>query len=71
MMSVHDAEPADLYVDDSGKLWRVIGTCGEPTVYIQEVETLTPDSPVTRSGGVSGIMWNGFKRIYRPEKKID
>jgi len=67
-MSVHDAELGDVYVDDAGKLWRVVGICGEPTVIAQEVETLTPESPVKKSGGVSGFMWNGFKRIHRPLK---
>lgn len=65
-MSVHDAELGDLYVDESGKLWRVVALCGEPTVHVQEVESLTPDSPVKRSGGVSGFMWSGYKRIHRP-----
>jgi len=68
-MSVHDAELGDLYTDESGKLWRVVGLCREPTVHVQEVESLTPDSPVKQSGGVSGLMWQGFKRIHRPEKQ--
>jgi hypothetical protein len=67
-MSVHDAELGDLYVDGTGKLWRVIALCGEPAVHFQEVEMQTPDSPVRRSGGVSGLMWNGYKRIHRPLK---
>lgn len=66
-MSVHDAKPGDLYADDSGKLWRVVGICGEPTVIVQEVETSYPESPVRKSGGVSGFMWHGFKRILRPD----
>lgn len=65
--SVHDAQPSDVYVDDSGKLWRVVGVCGEPTVIMQEVETAEPESPVRKNGGVSGLMWRGFKRIHRPE----
>jgi hypothetical protein len=28
-MSVHDAEPRDVYVDENGKLWRVTMTCGD------------------------------------------
>jgi hypothetical protein len=65
-MSVHDAQPNDLYVDAGGKLWRVVGVCSEPTVIVQEVEATTPESPVKQSGGVSGLMWSGFKRIHRP-----
>lgn len=64
-MSVHDAEPNDIYIDDDGKLWRVVGVCGEPTVIVQEIESEIPASPVQRSGGVSGYMWHGWKRIHR------
>jgi hypothetical protein len=65
-MSVHDAAPGDIYVDEHGKLWRVVGIVGEPSVIVDEIETRSPDSPVQRTGGVSGLMWNGFKRIHRP-----
>jgi hypothetical protein len=65
---IHDAEPNDVYVDVTGKLWRVVGVVGEPSVIVQEIETETPDNPVRRSGGVSGLMWMSWKRIHRPEK---
>ncbi len=86
-MSVHDAEPMDIYVDPQGKLWRCVGTHKEPTVIFEEVEGRTP-SPVNlmgaqaayvpqqnnaqvqiikdrKSGGVGGLMWQGWKRIHR------
>lgn len=65
-MSVHDAKPGDIYADEQGKLWRVVGIFSEPTVQVQEIEPATPESPVKRLGGVSGLMWNGFIRIFRP-----
>jgi hypothetical protein len=68
---MRDAELDDVYVDGAGKLWRVVGICGEPTVIAQEVESTTPESPVTMRGGVSGFMWDRWKRIHRPEKKKD
>lgn len=37
-MSMQDAELFDVYVDDSGKLWRVIAVCRDPTVTVEEVE---------------------------------
>jgi hypothetical protein len=70
-MSVHDAELHDVYADESGKLWRIVGICGEPTVMAQEIESLSPESPVTKRGGVSGFMWKGFHRIHRPLKKYE
>jgi hypothetical protein len=65
---IHDAEPSDIYVDEAGKLWRVVGVVGEPSVIVEEIETKTPDNPVRKNGGVSGLMWRGWKRIHRPEK---
>jgi hypothetical protein len=70
IMSVHDAQPSDIYVDANGKLWRVVMTCSDPTVTVEEVEAETGASTPgkgRRSGAVSGAMWLGFKRIYRPE----
>lgn len=67
-MSVHDAEPDDVYADGLGKLWRVVGIIGEPTCIMKEIESLAPESPVRMTGGVSGLMWSGFKRIYRKPK---
>lgn len=85
-MSVHDAELGDIYVDEQGKLWRVIALTREPVVEVEEVEgraynpqshayaqqlSCVPSSaevPIIRdrkSGGVSGFMWKGFKRIWR------
>ena len=62
---MRDAEPNDVYVDETGKLWRVVGVCGEPTVIVQEIESAAPER---RHGGVSGAMWFGWKRIHRPTK---
>ena len=69
-MSVHDAQPGDIYADSKGKLWRVVADIGEPSVEVEEIEKggEYPDK-VTRSGGVSGYMWHGFKMIFRPEPK--
>lgn len=87
-MTVHDAEPSDIYVDANGKLWRCVSTCSEPTVTFEEVEGRTqappdqmmaqamqaaqyrspPAPPIIkdrRSGGVAGLMWQGWKRIHR------
>lgn len=63
---MHDALPNDVYVDANNRLWRVVAICGEPTVIVQEVESVSPETPVRMNGGVSGLMWRGFKRIHRP-----
>lgn len=73
-MTVHDAKSMDLYTDAGGKLWRCVGTCSEPTVYMEEVEP-RPNGVMTFaekqrvSGGVTGLMWTNWKRIYRPEEQ--
>ncbi len=60
---MHSAELQDLFIDDDGRLWRVVAICGEPTVTVQEVEPEVPDNPVQMRGGVSGMMWNGLKKL--------
>ena len=88
-MSVHDAEPGDIYVDDQGKLWRCYMTCHEPTISFEEVEGYVPNPLANqgaaqaiayapplgpqiirsrKTGGVSGVMWNGWKRIWRKDQ---
>jgi len=78
-----DAKPGDIYVDAQGKLWRVTGTWREPTVEVEEIEphAVLETKPAcdgeqapmpsfvrrTMSGGVSGLMWDNFKRIHRPD----
>jgi hypothetical protein len=37
-MSVHDAEPGDIYADETGKLWRITMVCRDPAVEAEEVE---------------------------------
>ena len=68
---VHDALPGDVYVDSCGKLWRCIAICDEPTRVFQAIEEDRRTAPTheefeRKRGGVSGLMWNDFKRIYRP-----
>lgn len=67
-MSVHEAQPMDVYVDAHGKLWRVVGIFGEPSVIVEEIESHSPSTPVRMTGGVSGLMWHGFKRVVRYEE---
>lgn len=47
-MEIADACEGDVYVDDSGKLWRVTLVVHEPTVTVEEVEgTLhDPNRPI-------------------------
>lgn len=66
-MSVHDAEPGDIYVDSRGRLWRIVGTWHEPVVIAEEIERHNA-TPQRQTAGVSGLLWHGFERIYRPAK---
>lgn len=47
-MSVQDAEAGDIYADEAGKLWRIIGVCHEPTVIAEEVEGTLRDPNAPR-----------------------
>lgn len=60
---IRDATTGDIYVDQSGKLWRVVGRYDEPVVCVKAIEG---DQTETQ-GGISGCMWEGWKRIHRPE----
>ena len=63
MTTVHEAAPGDVYVDDKGQVWRVEWVCREPTVGM--VKLHAPDEePNKASGGVSGLIWDCFRRIY-------
>lgn len=73
-MSVHDARPGDVYVDADGKLWRVVSVCDQPSVTVEEIER-DPERPplpagmkIRRSGGVSGLMWQNYERIWKNPK---
>lgn len=62
---MNDALPNDIYVDGTGKLWRVFAVFREPCVIVREVEHEPGNEPTERMGGVSGYMWHDHKRIYR------
>lgn len=87
-MSVHDAEPGDIYVDRDSKLWRIVSICHQPTVVAEEVEgTLMDPAQIgalpqqfgigarasinkrRQGGGTGGLMWQGWKRIFRKERE--
>jgi hypothetical protein len=61
-MSVHDAEPDDIYADANGKLWRIKSVYREPTVEAEEVEgTLNdPNVPKFPMGGAAGAAMQGL-----------
>jgi hypothetical protein len=87
-MKMREAKPGDIYIDKDNKLWRVIGTCDQPTVDVEELEPAPQPNPALihqalqqmqqpatlplpprrrMGGGVSGLMWGGFKRIWTQE----
>lgn len=67
-MSVHDAEPGDIYVDLTGKLWRVIAVCHQPTVTAEEVEGHLP-SANNFAGAQVGI-GQAIAGLYPPQPQI-
>jgi hypothetical protein len=66
-MSVHDAEPGDIYADKDGKLWRVVGVVRDPSVTVEEVEGSLCD-PNNRNGIVS-TRSEGPPRVASIEKR--
>lgn len=67
-MSVHDALPGDIFVDEQGKLWRCMSICNEPMRTFVEIEPPHANFAASQKcGGVSGLMWRGWKRVWRKE----
>lgn len=62
---MHDAKLGDIYIDAQNKLWRVRGRCDQPMVFLEEVEPAENATKRELAGGIDGLMWNGFKRIWR------
>lgn len=63
---MQDAKLGDIYIDAQNKLWRVRGRCDQPMVFLEEVEPADPAKEKGElAGGIDGLMWNGFKRIWR------
>lgn len=73
-MSVHDAMPGDIYVDDKGHLFEVVMVCADPTVSMVRVYRTTEDAHLQParstplSGALTAPMWDRFQRIYRPAR---
>ncbi len=81
MSDIHKAKPGDLFMDKYNKLWRVISVCAEPSICMEEVEPdpqsrgpgvmpsmgLFGNYRTRKDGGISGLMWEGFKRIFSPD----
>jgi hypothetical protein len=57
--------PGEIYEDEKGNRWLVVSMCQEPTVTMQAIEPFREDCPPPKrlSGGVSGYMWQGFRKI--------
>ncbi|WP_156936683.1 hypothetical protein [Chelativorans sp. J32] len=58
--------PGEIYEDENGDRWLVTGLYLEPTVEMQRIEARWSDEqpgPMKQFGGVSGLMWKGFRKI--------
>lgn len=65
-MSIHNASSGEIYEDKNGDRWIVMWTINEPSVCVQRVQPryrVDDEMPEKKSGGVNGLMWQGFKRV--------
>jgi hypothetical protein len=65
-MSIRPEAPGEIYEDSKGRRWLVMSLCNEPTVTMQQVLPQWHENtmmPFTQSGGITGLMWNGFKKV--------
>lgn len=66
MSDIQDAHVGDLFVDKSGRPWTIVGVCQEPTVIAVRMTFTGDDRPEERiHAGVSGLLFDGFKRVWR------
>ena len=58
-LSISTAEPYDIYIDSSGKLWRIKEVVPAPTIIAEEIEgTLNdPNIPYKIDTNVSAAVW--------------
>lgn len=64
-MPLTDTNPGALYEDASGKLWRLVSYCAEPTATLQEVEPLSTTGPMHIGGAVGCLNFKDM-RLLRP-----
>lgn len=65
-MSINPQSPGEIYEDNKGDRWLVVSMCQEPTVTMQQIQPVWHDSdarPYQQGGGVTGLMWQGFRKI--------
>ncbi len=71
--SIQDARPGDVFVDSDGQIYRVKARFNEPVIELAMIDPVYPSSiagndlPPTMRGTIHAQMWDGFKRIYRPD----
>lgn len=71
MIHITTNSPGEIWEDANGQRWLVIGMWDEPTVTMQAIhqqwdENGTP--PARKHGGVSGLMWHGFRKVLDAPK---
>lgn len=73
-MSVQGWNVGEIYEDKHGGRWLVTSGCREPTVTMQRIMPIWGDNPIapsSQTGGVSGLIWDGFKKIAdAPEPRV-
>lgn len=65
-MSISESNLGDLYMDENGKLWRVIGLLSEPSITMEKVEPEAQPNPAYGNPGGQGGM-GGTIGTYQPQ----
>lgn len=67
---IASAQPGDIWEDPSGQQWNCVGKWQEPTVMMEtpELRGCIAENPVRKFGGISGIIWHGWKLIMRADE---
>ena len=65
-MSIRPESPGEIYEDRTGQRWFVVSLCNEPTVTMQQIQPHWGENwpaPNKQSGGITGLMWDGFRKV--------
>ena len=71
-MSIRPESPGEIYEDKNGNRWLVMSLCNEPTVKMQRIVAHWSEGqpvPQQQEGGITGLMWDGFKKVLDAQRK--
>jgi len=64
---MEDCKIKDVYVDQEGRLWRIIDRIDKPTCVLSAIDLPNGHLVMPIRDVIDSSSWKKFKRVYRPE----